>query len=319
MRDLFHGILLVNKEKNYTSHDVVQKIRYLLKQKSVGHAGTLDPMAEGLLVILLGSATKLSSYLLNADKSYELIMKFGLVTNSYDTEGEIIKEEKVSLQKEIIQNTLEQNLGKLSLMVPSFSAVKVNGKKLYSYARAGQFVERPEKTMSFYDLKIHNITEDTAKVFVSCSKGSYIRSWVHHIGGKLKVGACLMNLKRVSSGHFLISNGLTLFELQKKLETNKPESNKDLKNILKDSFLFPSESLPQFPLFELTRRDIKRLLQGQIPEYLIKESQNDQIKVNQQGLSQVLKVVEGDSLVTLLELRPFKKIKILKNFPVVDH
>ena len=314
-KDLFHGILLINKEKNCTSHDVVQKIRNLLNQKSVGHAGTLDPMAEGLLVILLGSATKLSSYLLNVDKSYELFMKFGLVTNSYDTEGEVIKDEKVSLKKEIIENVLKQNIGNLDLTVPHFSAVKVNGKKLYAYARSGQSVERPVKVMSFYDLKIHNITEDTAKVFVSCSKGTYIRSWVHYLGEKLEVGACLMALKRVSSGCFSISNSLTLSELQKKLEAQAPENNKDLKNILEESFLFPSESLPQFPFLELTGRDIKLLLQGRIPEYLIKESQNDQIKVNKEGSYQILKIIQGENLVTLLELRPYKRIKILKNFP----
>ncbi len=318
-KDLFHGILLINKEKNCTSHDVVQKIRFLLNQKSVGHAGTLDPMAEGLLVILMGSATKLSPYLLNADKSYELLMKFGLVTNSYDTEGEVIKNEQVSLKKELIEEVLKQNIGVLNLKVPYFSAVKVNGKKLYSYMRSGKPVERPVKTMSFYNLKVYNLTENTAQVFISCSKGTYIRSWVHHLGEKLQVGACLMNLKRISSGHFLVSNSLTLSELQQKLELKTPKNNENLKNLLGESFLFSSESLPQFPFLELTNRDIKLLLQGRIPEYLIKESQNDQIKVNKEGGSQILKVIQGDNLVTLLELKPFEKIKILKNFPLLNH
>ena len=318
-KQLFHGVLLIDKRQNCTSHDVVQKIRHLLNQKAVGHAGTLDPMAEGLLVILLGSATKLSSYLLNADKSYKLLMKFGMTTDSYDAEGEVLKNEKVSLKEEVLEEVLKQNIGDLELKVPYFSAVKVKGKKLYAYAKSGEPVERPVKKMSIYELKIHNLTDHTAEVSVSCSKGTYIRSWVHHLGELLKVGACLMKLNRISSGCFSISQSLTLADLEKKLENQTPKNNKDLKNILGESFIFPSEALPQFPLLELTGRDIKLLLQGRIPENLIKESQDSQIKVNQQGSSQILKVVQGEDLVTLLELEPFKKIKIVKNFQLANY
>ncbi|MGI9548858.1 MAG: tRNA pseudouridine(55) synthase TruB [Bdellovibrionales bacterium] len=313
-KDSFHGVLLIRKEKDWTSHDVVQKIRNLLNQKSVGHAGTLDPMAEGLLVVLLGSVTKLSSYLLNADKRYKLLMKFGLITDSYDATGEILQDEKVSLKKDTIEKEIKKNLGELHLKVPYFSAVKVKGKKLYKYAQSGSEVERPIKKMSLYDLDIHRITKDHAEVSVSCSKGTYIRSWVSFLGEQLKTGACLMKLERVSSGFFSIDKGLTLLDLEKKLKN--VENSKDLKTAIGGCFCFASEALPHFPFLELTNRDTKALSQGQIPENLIQKSQSQQIEVNQQGSSQFLKIVQGHHLITLLELEPYKKIKIVKNFPL---
>ena len=206
-QQMFHGILLINKDKNCTSHQIVNEVRQILKQKAVGHAGTLDPQARGLLVILCGIATKLSFYFLNNDKHYKLSIKFGLETNTFDLQGEVLRSEKVSLKKENIENLLKRETCELELPVPVFSAVKVKGRRLYSYAFAGREKEvtLPIKRMSFWNLDIHDIQKDSVNLSVSCSKGSYIRSWVHYLGQKIETGACLTELERVSSGAFHIN------------------------------------------------------------------------------------------------------------------
>ena len=317
-KNLFHGVLLINKQKSWTSHDVVQKVRSLLNQKQVGHAGTLDPLAEGLMVVLLGLATKLSDYLLKADKRYELTMKFGLTTNTYDLEGDVITDNKVSLKKEDVKNLLENSIGDLELEVPVFSATKVQGKALYSYARNNKEVKVPVKKMSFYDLDIISIEEDSATVSISCSKGSYIRSWVHHLGQKIKTGACLTQLTRTASGDFLLENSLTLLSLENSLKDSFPKDSKELKTLLsnKGSFYLSFESLTHMPAIELTYRDAKILSHGKIPQYLISQSQSDQIEVNKNNSVKILKVIQNDSLIALLELKPFERIKVLKRFPL---
>ncbi len=313
----FNGILLINKNKDCTSHQIVNEVRQILNQKEVGHAGTLDPMARGLLVILCGIATKLSSYFLNDNKHYKLSMKFGIETNTFDLQGEVLKSKEVSLKKEDIQTVLKKSACELEIPVPLFSAVKVKGRKLYSYAFSGKEKEvtPPLKKMSFWGLKIHEVQKDSAVLSISCSKGSYIRSWVHHIGQKIKTGACLTKLERVASGRFHINQSLTTEELKQKLTENFPEQEEQLKSILGGCFLFPSESLNQFPEMELTGRNARMIKQGKIPVYILETSQKDQICVNKKGESQILKAVKGQKLVALLEMRPFEKMRILRNFP----
>ena len=184
----FNGVLLINKDKDCTSHQIVHAVRKILKQKSIGHAGTLDPLARGLLVILCGSATKLSSYFINQDKRYYLSLKFGLQTSSFDLQGEVLHSEELSLRPEDIKRVLEEGACDLEIPVPIFSAVKVEGKKLYSYAFKGKEIQPPLKKMSFWGLEIHEIQKDSASVSVSCSKGSYIRSWVNYLGRKMNTG-----------------------------------------------------------------------------------------------------------------------------------
>lgn len=311
------GILLINKTKECTSHDIVQIVRRILRQKAVGHAGTLDPLAHGLLVILLGQATKLSSYLLNNDKRYTLQMRFGLVTDTFDRTGKILKNKPVRLQSESIKKVLRESTKDLPLPVPCFSAVKVKGKRLYSYARAGQTVTLPIKTMSFYDLSILDIKKDTASVSLSCSKGSYMRSWVHFVGQKLGTGACLMELTRDSSFPFRLSESLTLEELEKRLkESGLPEREEDLKKHFKKSFLMTGEALP-YPFLELTGRDSHTLSKGQIPGFLIEKTLSLQIEANKTKEKKIIQVGKEGRLLGLLEIVPFQKIKILKNFPLV--
>ena len=313
----FNGILLINKDKDCTSHHIVNEVRHILKQKAVGHAGTLDPMARGLLVIVCGMATKLSPYFIINNKRYKLTIKFGLETNTFDLQGEVLQSKEVALKTENIKKLLKKESRDLEIPVPIFSAVKVNGKKLYSYAFSGREkeIQPPLKKMSFWDLEIHEIQKDSACLSISCSKGSYIRSWIHYLGQKTGVGACLVNLERLSSGAFHINQSLTIDELQHKLAENFPKGEEELKSLIGNSFLFPSSALKQFPEIALTRKNARTLTMGKIPDYILETSQKDQIDVNKKGQHQILRVVQGQKLVALLEMRPFEKIRILRNFP----
>ena len=312
---LFHGVLLVNKTKGCTSHDVVDRARKILGQRAVGHAGTLDPLAEGLLALLLGSATKLSPWISGSGKRYRLKIKFGLLTDTLDADGKVIKEEKASLKEEEIRAVLKAGASELELPVPYFSAVKVGGRKLYSYARSGKNVELPRRKMRFHDLEIHETGEDMAEVSISCEKGSYIRSWTHWLGERLQTGGCLMALERLSVGRLSVSKSCSLDGLEKKLEGAAPSDSEGLKALLGESFLFSPEALPQLPEIKLTRRDAALLRSGQIPGFIVRQSQAEQIKTNQTGEARIIKAVRGAGLAALLETRPFKKIRILKNFP----
>ena len=317
MSDKIHGLLLINKDKDCTSHQMVKEVRQILQQKSIGHAGTLDPMARGLLVILCGMATKLSPYFLMEDKRYRLSLKFGLETKTFDVEGEVIRSQSVSLKEKDIKDLLSQGLGELEIPVPIFSAVKVKGRKLYSYAFAGQeqAVQIPLKKMSFRDLDIHAIQKDSVELSISCSKGSYIRSWVHYLGQKIQTGACLTKLERVLSGSFSIEQSQTLTQLKDKVSQKPPQSNRQMKNLLGSSFLFPREALSRFPEFSFTEKDARILQHGRVPAYILREKQADQIEVNKSGQAQIVQALRGENLVALLEMRPYEKIKILRNFP----
>ncbi|MGE3973851.1 MAG: tRNA pseudouridine(55) synthase TruB [Bdellovibrionales bacterium] len=224
------GLLLVDKPPGCTSHDVVRQIKKELNLQSVGHAGTLDPQATGLLVLLLGEATKLSQYVLCEDKGYSLKAQLGVTTDTLDTSGKVLTEQKVDLNREQIRAALEASLGSLELHVPKFSAVKVQGKTLHREARQGKEFETPIKTMNFYDLKIRDVQHNTFECDIKCSKGSYIRSWTEHIGGILGCGAALEVLRRTWSSPFSLENAIQLDQVKSFRE--KPESFIPLKQVL---------------------------------------------------------------------------------------
>lgn len=205
------GVLLIDKPKGFTSHDVVARIRRLFKTKEVGHAGTLDPMAEGLLVVLLGEATKLSSYVTAEDKSYIAQMDFGYSTDTLDTEGEVnYRCEKLDLSQEQITQAATRLVGDLRLPVPIYSAVKLHGRKLYEYARSGQDVEIPVRTMRFYRSEVIEVSPESLRVKLDCEKGAYIRAWVGQLGEDLGAGATMTGLVRQSSGAFQLKDGIGL-------------------------------------------------------------------------------------------------------------
>ncbi len=205
-----NGLLLVNKPSGMTSHDVVSRVRRLLKTKEVGHSGTLDPLATGLMVLLIGEATKLSSFVTEGDKSYLVGIKLGTVTDTLDVTGNVLEEKKVNSTPNEVLNAAIQLIGEFNLEIPLYSAKKIDGKKLFEYARDGQSVELPKKTMKFWD--VQPISEN--HFHLNCSKGSFIRSWVKMLGDTLGCGAVMSSLNRTGSHHFKVTDALTLEQLE---------------------------------------------------------------------------------------------------------
>lgn len=209
-----NGLLLLDKPAGWTSHDVVAKCRKILNMKTIGHSGTLDPMATGLMVLLLGEATKLSQYILEKDKSYELELKLGVSTTTYDAEGDIVAEKPVDVSPDEVRAAAEKFVGEMELPVPAFSAIKVAGEKLMDRARRGEDFVPPMKLMKFFDLQILQQTPTTLQARISCTKGTYIRTWAHELGKSLGCGATLTALRRTRSEPHRIEDALTFEQLE---------------------------------------------------------------------------------------------------------
>jgi tRNA pseudouridine55 synthase len=187
---IMDGIILINKPKEWTSHDIVNKVKKILNEK-VGHTGTLDPMATGVLPLLVGKGTLCSKYLINHNKTYKVKLELGKKTDTADTEGKIVEEKEVTnkmLEKTVIKEVLNKFLGKQEQIPPIYSAIKVNGKKLYEYARKGQTVEIKPRQIEIYSIELLSIDKKLKQIEfkVSCSKGTYIRSLCEDIGNKLR-------------------------------------------------------------------------------------------------------------------------------------
>lgn len=213
------GIILVNKEKGYTSRDVVNIIGKILKTKKVGHFGTLDPLATGLLVIGIGSYTKLGNYLLDDSKDYIAEVLIGTSTDTYDVTGNVLeRKNNFCLDKKILEEALNSFKGKYMQEVPIYSAVKVNGRKLYEYARSGEKVKLPKKEVEIFDIKLLDFYEKDKnnyfKFKVSVSKGTYIRSLINDLSKKLDIPLCMSNLKRVRQDKFLLENAITIYDIK---------------------------------------------------------------------------------------------------------
>ena len=214
------GIIVINKEKGCTSHDIVYKVKKMFNTK-VGHTGTLDPNATGVLPILLGKGTKISKYLIEHDKEYEVVLQLGVKTTTADEEGEIIEEKEVlkeSLKQLEIERILKSFIGKIKQMPPKYSAIKVNGRKLYEYARKGQEVEIKPREVEIYNIEITNIQKEKKQIEfkVSCSKGTYIRTLCEDIAEKMRTVGYMKELKRTKVGDFNIEQAITLGQLQEK-------------------------------------------------------------------------------------------------------
>lgn len=224
------GIILINKPKQYTSHDVVAKVKKILNIKKIGHTGTLDPNATGVLPLLLENGTKLSKYLMNHDKEYEVILKLGIKTDTADGEGKVIEEKEIhaeSLKEENVRSVLQSFLGQQMQIPPMYSAIKINGKKLYEYARQGQVVDRTGREITIYaiDLLDVNAKENEIQILVSCSKGTYIRTLCEDIAKALNTVGYMKELKRLKVGQFQIQDSITLEELEKIKTQNKLEEH----------------------------------------------------------------------------------------------
>lgn len=254
----YDGILLVDKDAGMTSHDVVAKARKILNMKSIGHCGTLDPMATGLMILLLGEGTKLSPYLLEQDKGYVVRAKLGIETDTLDTTGTILKEAAVtSTEKEICDQALVLQ-GEFELNVPRFSAVKVDGQKMYEKARRQEDFETPIKKMKFYDIQILGSGADWIEASIRCSKGSYIRSWTQLLGQKLGSGAAMSSLRRFVSEPFKLENAQTLQQI-----------SEDIQNGLTPKGLIALEdTLPHWKSVRVEGQSLALLRNGQISKDL---------------------------------------------------
>lgn len=217
------GIIVINKPKNCTSHDIVYKVKKILKEK-VGHTGTLDPNATGVLPLLIGNGTKLSKYLIEHDKEYKATIFLGKQTTTLDIEGEVIEERNIDLEK-INQDNVEQVLssfiGQQEQLPPIYSAIKVKGKKLYEYARSGQNVEIEPRKIEIYGINLEKINENRIIFRVRCSKGTYIRTLCKDIAEKLGTIGYMEELERLSVGQFKIEESITIEQLDENINNNE--------------------------------------------------------------------------------------------------
>ncbi|MBE5906693.1 MAG: tRNA pseudouridine(55) synthase TruB [Lachnospiraceae bacterium] len=217
---MYHGIIVVRKEAGYTSHDVVAKIRGICGQKKVGHTGTLDPDATGVLPICLGKGTKVSGMLTDSDKEYETTFLLGVTTDTQDMSGKIIKRHEVVLTEDRVKDVIKSFVGNISQIPPMYSALKVDGKKLCDLARQGIEVERKSRNIQIYGIEIVYIDLPRVCMRVSCSKGTYIRTLCNDIGEKLGCGAAMETLLRTRAAGFTLEDAHTLDELQKAKQEN---------------------------------------------------------------------------------------------------
>lgn len=208
------GILIIRKEKGFTSFDVVAKLRGILHMKKIGHTGTLDPEAEGVLPVALGAATRLVDLFTEKQKTYEAVLRLGITTDTQDMTGTILEEKIVNTTVEEVREVLQSFLGDYEQIPPMYSALKVNGKKLYELAREGKTIERKARPVHFYAIEILEINFPRVRFTVTCSKGTYIRTLCHDIGEKLQCGGCMESLLRTRTGSFKLEDSLTLSEVE---------------------------------------------------------------------------------------------------------
>ena len=208
------GVLNIRKEKGYTSFDVVAKLRGILHMKKIGHTGTLDPEAEGVLPVVLGKATKLVDLLTEKQKTYEALLHLGLETDTQDMTGTVLREKTVKVTEDEVRAVISDFLGEQQQIPPMYSALKVDGKKLYELAREGKTIERKARKVHFYEIDIKKIELPYVRFSVTCSKGTYIRTLCHDIGQKLGCGGCMEELLRTRSGNFVWEDSMTLAQVE---------------------------------------------------------------------------------------------------------
>lgn len=221
---MLNGVINVYKEKGYTSHDVVAIVRKTLNIKKVGHTGTLDPDAEGVLPVCIGQATKLADYIMAERKSYTAEITFGAETTTQDASGDIIKEYEYTFDENRLREVIDTFKGEQTQVPPMYSAIKINGKKLYEIAREGREIERKARKITVYDIRIAEINPpNNAIIEIDCSKGTYIRSLCSDIGNKLGWGAFMSSLTRTASGKFKLNEAVKLDELKNAAERGEAE------------------------------------------------------------------------------------------------
>ena len=301
---MIHGVINVYKEKGFTSHDVVAKLRGITRQKKIGHTGTLDPDAVGVLPVCLGKATKLCDMLTDKDKTYEAVLLLGVSTDTQDITGEVLEEKPTDqLTEDKVRKIIESFVGEYSQIPPMYSALKVNGKKLYELAREGKVVERKPRQVKIHSIQILEMNLPRVKMEVSCSKGTYIRTLCADIGEKSGCGGCMEKLVRTKVERFKIENSLKL----SKIEQLKNEGK------LSDAIIPIDEMFSQYRKITVTGESEKAVKNGNFfrPEEpdILKESElfNDKERI---------RVYDGtETFVAIYEYDKSKKhFKIVKMF-----
>lgn len=214
------GIVIVDKPQGWTSQDVTARLRRVFGTRRIGHGGTLDPMATGVLPVFVGRATRAVEFFEHAEKTYETVLRFGITTDTEDMTGTVLTEENVSFTEEQLQETLAAFRGEILQVPPMYSALKVNGQKLCDLARRGKIVERQPRPITIHELTLVERGENTLRLRVRCSKGTYIRTLCKDIGEKLGCGGCMESLRRVAAGEYTVDEAVPLQIL---LDTEEPE------------------------------------------------------------------------------------------------
>ena len=244
-----NGIVIVDKPADWTSQDVVSKLRGVFQTRRIGHGGTLDPMATGVLPVFVGRATRGVEFFEHAEKTYEAVLQLGITTDTEDITGTVLEEKPVSVAREQFLAALEDFRGEIQQIPPMYSALKVNGQKLYELARKGKEVERKPRTITIHQLECLEFAGNTAKIRVCCSKGTYIRTLCKDIGKKLGCGGCMAALRRVGAGAYTISEAVPLADL---IASKNPAQ-----------FLRPVDSMfTQYGAITLTTNQEKRCRNG---------------------------------------------------------
>ena len=238
------GIVIVDKPQGWTSQDVVSKLRGVLKTRRIGHGGTLDPMATGVLPVFVGRGTRGVEFFEHAEKTYEAVLRLGIHTDTEDITGTVLQEKEVNISEAQFLSILAQFRGEIQQIPPMYSAIKVGGQKLCDLARKGREVERQPRTITIHRLECLEFTGTTARLLVHCSKGTYIRTLCKDIGESLGCGGCMESLRRVTAGEYTIENAVPLQTL---IDSENPEQ-----------YLLPVDSMfANFPEVTLTEKQEK--------------------------------------------------------------
>ena len=219
-----NGILVIDKSAGWTSQDVAAKLRGVFHERRVGHGGTLDPMATGVLPIFIGRATRAAEFLESAEKEYVAGLRLGVVTDTQDTSGNILETHPVAVTREEVQAALRQFLGPIEQIPPMYSAIKINGQKLYELARRGQEVERKPRSITIHELELLEGADADYLLRVRCSKGTYVRTLCHDLGRALGCGGCMSSLRRTRAGSFTLSQAVTMQQVLNFAAEQAPQS-----------------------------------------------------------------------------------------------
>ena len=305
-----NGLLLIDKPKGLTSHDVVGQARRILKQKAIGHTGTLDPMATGLMILVLGEATKLSDFLMFSDKVYLLRARLGVRTDTLDATGKVLSSETVDLPEETIRSVALSLQGDFDWPVPIFSAAKVNGQKLYEFGRREISVDLPVKRMRFSEIHIDDVSPDSLSARLRCSKGSFVRTWCAELGEKLGVGGHLESLTRLEVGPYRLEKAVTLEDLA------RSDIGNPISDIRYPNWFVPlNEALPDLRIVRVSSKEERLLSNGQIPRDLGNRLIVEQKEALRRGEAIGIRVLASSGqLISILVAEPGRGLKIRRVF-----